>query len=439
MNRTESAEPEDEESPKQLSDESLEEEVDEKDLLPNKKREDEDEIKDFPMREVDFAIPLSDANVRFNPLTSFLGIAVLWGLAFWCMFAPDDALAALQNAKTQSSYYFTWFFIVSRPIFILFVLYVAYKYGHIKLGLPDSRPEFSNVTYFAMLFSAGVAVGLFFFGVSEPLFYQTDNYFANQSYRTQDEIDQNAINQTLYHWGLAAWGSYIVVAIAQGLGTYRFGLPMTFRSSFYPLLGEYTWGFWGDVIDSFTIVTTVAGICTSLGLGAFQIVAGLQRLGWMETDLDEKEETRALSIIVWIVTVIATCSVISGLNVGIKVNQNTHHPLATLPEIHLFFVPLSLQYLSLLGFCLGMLLLFLCLVLEKTNYIFNLGVQSVGYYFQWSIFQLNFHTDAFGQLDDGEGRAIDGQAAPVWFMDTWTVFYMVRTLDKCYFAFDCTG
>jgi choline-glycine betaine transporter len=109
------------------------------------------------------------------------------------MLSPDDALAALQNAKSQTTYFFTWFFIVSRPLFIFFVLYVAYKYGHIKLGLQDSTSEFSNVTYFAMVFSAGVFVGLFFFGVSEPLWFQSDTYIANQDYRTQDEINQNAI------------------------------------------------------------------------------------------------------------------------------------------------------------------------------------------------------------------------------------------------------
>jgi choline-glycine betaine transporter len=280
-----------------------------------------DDIKDYPMREFSFQFPLGHYNVSFNPLTSFLGIAVLWGISIWCMLSPDDALIALKNAKSQTTYFFTWFFIVSRPLFIFFVLYVAYKYGHIKLGLQDSTPEFSNVTYFAMLFSAGLSVGLFFFGVSEPLWYQTDTYIANQDYRTQDEIDQNAINQTLYQWGFAAWGGYIVVAIAQGLGTYRFGLPMTFRSSFYPLLGEYTWGFWGDIIDSFTIVTTVAGICTSLGLGAFQIAAGMQRLGWLDEDLTEEEETRAQVVIVWFITLIGTASVISGLNIGIKVRK----------------------------------------------------------------------------------------------------------------------
>ena len=283
-----------------------------------------DDIKHYPMREFSFPIPLGKHTVSFNPLTSFLGMAVLWGLSMWCMLSPDDALEGLQHAKSQTTYYFTWFYIASRPTFMFFVVYVAYKYGHIKLGLQDSIPEFSNITYFAMVFTAGVSVGLFFTGVAEPLWFQTNNYVANQEYRTQDEIDQNAINQTLYHWGFAAWGGYIVVALAQGLGTYRFGLPLTFRSSFYPLLGEYTWGFWGDMIDSFTIVTTVAGICTSLGIGALQMAEGMQRLGWLDDDLTEDEMTRAQSGIVWVITIVATASVISGLNIGVKVRNTLH-------------------------------------------------------------------------------------------------------------------
>jgi choline-glycine betaine transporter len=281
----------------------------------------DDDIKDYPIREFSFRFPLGNQDVSFNPVTSFLAMAVLWGMSIWCMLSPDDALAALQHVKSRTTYFFTWLFIGSRPLFVFFIFYVAYKYGHIKLGLRDSTPEYSNVTYFAMVFSAGVSVGLFFFGVSEPLWFQTDTYIANQDYRTQDEIDQNAINQSLHHWGFAAWGGYIVVALALGLGTYRFGLPMTFRSSFYPLLGEYTWGFWGDIIDSFTIVTTVAGICTSLGLGAFQIAAGMQRLGWLDADMTEDEEARAQSGIVWVITLVATASVLSGLNIGIKVRK----------------------------------------------------------------------------------------------------------------------
>jgi BCCT family betaine/carnitine transporter len=147
------------------------------------------------------------------------------------------------------------------------------------------------------------------------------------------------INQTLYHWGLSAWGSYLTVALAQALGTYRFGLPMTFRSSFYPLLGEHTWGWLGDVLDGFTIVTTVAGICTSLGLGAFQIVAGMKRLGWLDVDLTEEQETMTQSIIVWVITLIATGSVLAGLDVGIQVCV-----IMTAPSISCFVAIMILSW-----------------------------------------------------------------------------------------------
>jgi hypothetical protein len=149
-------------------------------------------FKTLPLRE--FRFKLGAEYVSFNPLTSFLGVAVLWGLSIWCMTNPVTALDSLDKAKTQVTRYFTWFFIFSRPVFVFFIIYVAYRYGNIKLGPKDAKPAYSDISYFAMLFSAGVAVGLFFFGVSEPLWYQTDNWFANAGYHTQDEIDQNAVS-----------------------------------------------------------------------------------------------------------------------------------------------------------------------------------------------------------------------------------------------------
>lgn len=145
---------------------------------------------------------------------------------------------------------------------------------------------------------------------------------------------------------------------------------------------------------------TVAGVCTSLGLGSMQIVTGADRLGWLEQEgLTEDELTNKQVMVIWVITAIATASVVSGLSLGIK-------------------------FLSQIGFGLGMILLFLCLVMEKTNYIFNLTVQTVGYYFQYCLLQVPFWTDAFGQLNSGEGRATDDLSAETWWMNSWTVFYM---------------
>ena len=172
---------------------------------------------------------------------------------------------------------------------------------------------------------------------------------------------------------------------------------MTMRSSFYPILGAYTWGWMGDLIDGFSIVMTVAGVCTSLGLGTIQIVTGLQRLGWVDADLEDPQGVYIA--VIWIITAGATLSVVSGIHMGIKT-------------------------LAIVAFSLGMLVLFLSFVMEKTYYLLNLTVQTTGVYLQWSIFQIPFWTDAFGSLQAGEGRAVDDKASATWWIGAWTVFYM---------------
>lgn len=361
--------------------------------------ESEEAETDPPMREFSFNMGSTMGTLRFNPVTSFIGMAILWGLSAWCMADPDGALETLLDARGGTALRFTWLYVGTRPLFTFFILYIAYKYGDVRFGAPDSKPEFSNMSYFAMLFSAGVAVGLFFYGVSEPLWHRESHWYANQEFRSQDEKDQMAMNYTLYHWGLSAWSGYVLVALAVGLAAYRFKMPMTLRSTMYPILGKYTWGWMGDCIDGFTIVVTVAGVCTSLGLGAMQIMAGMQRVGWLDLELTESERNNGLVAIIWVITIFATASVVSGLEVGIK-------------------------HLSNLAFYLGQTLLFWIFAMENSAYILNMFVQSSGYYLQNSVLLMAFWTDAFGQLREGEGRATDGEAAAVWFMDAWTIFYM---------------
>lgn len=181
---------------------------------------------DFPMRAMTIDLPFNGGQLYFNHATSLIGIGLLWGLAIWCILDPEGSRAELIRWRQQSSLYFTWFYIGTRPLFTFFILFIAFRYGDVRLGPKDSQPEFSNATYFAMLFAAGgkkgerlrvlcvlnaltnpivfpsflVAVGLFFFGVSEPLYHQTSHWYANAGYHTQDEIDMFAINQTVFHW-----------------------------------------------------------------------------------------------------------------------------------------------------------------------------------------------------------------------------------------------
>jgi hypothetical protein len=119
------------------------------------------------------------------------------------MVDPDGALETLTSWQADVTDKFTWFYIVANPVFTFFVLWLVICYGDIKLGKKDEEPEFDDSSYFMMLFSAGVGIGLFFFGVSEPLAHRTSNWFAETGYRAQDEIDQWALMLTMYHWGFA--------------------------------------------------------------------------------------------------------------------------------------------------------------------------------------------------------------------------------------------
>ena len=224
----------------------------------------EEEVARYPMREVTIKLPFFKDPLKFNWLVSVGGIGVLWGVAIFCMTSPD-ASTVLKEWYSITIQYFTWFYMLGNPVMTFFIFWVAYRYGHIKLGPQDGKPEFSDASYFAMLFSAGVGVGLFVFGVAEPLAHQTGNYYTETGYRSQNEIDQWALNITMYHWGFAAWSPYLVMAISAGLGSYVFGLPLTVRSSFYPMLGHYCWGWIGDLIDAWSIVMTIAGKKISVG------------------------------------------------------------------------------------------------------------------------------------------------------------------------------
>lgn len=351
-----------------------------------------------PMREVRFNMPLSNTQIILNPLTTLIGMIPLWGTTIWCMLQPDAALENLVEIRGNIAHDFTWFIVITKPLSFFFICWIAWKYGHIRFGGQDAKPEFGNLEYFTMLFASGVGVGIYYYGVSEPLWHQSSHWFSEAGYRSQDEIDQMALLITLYHWGVHGWSSYIVVAIATSLASYRFRLPMVFRSTFYPILFEYTWGWMGDVLDGVGIVVTIAGICTSLGLGAIQITAGVQKLGWLDEDLSESETVRAQIVVIWVITIITTASVLSGLNVGIK-------------------------YLSMAAFATGALLTLGVLMMDQTAYLMNLAVQTMGQYIQYAFLQLSFHTDAFGQLNSGEGRAVDGNAAATWWFDAWTIFY----------------
>jgi choline-glycine betaine transporter len=340
----------------------------------------------------------------FNPVVSVLAAIGLWAFVAWCAadsdpLDEDNALQMLSEGQTWVTTTWTWLYIASQDFWLLFLFPLVYYYGDVKLGADDEKPEYSDVSYFSMVFCAGVAIGLIFFGASEPLYHYTDasNRYNNNGYYNENEKMQAALNVTIYHWGLQAWVVYAIVAITMGFLCYRKGLPLTFRTCLAPLFGKAIWGWMGDLLDVFTILTIVAGLCTSLGMGATQIVGGMKRLEMMDETMNEDETASAASWVIGVITVCATLSVACGLNYGIKT-------------------------CSQIAFALGNFLLLTVFFLDEPWFILNLITQSIGYHFQ-NLIQLGFYTDAFAQLKNGQGKSTDGLGANGAWMDWWTIFY----------------
>ena len=365
--------------------------------------------------------------LKMNPIVSGIAAVIIWGFVIWCM-VDDDAGTELSSWKTWVADSWSWFYIVSQDIWVVALIYILFtKYKNLKLGKDDEKPEFSDMTWFAMMFSAGVAVGIFYYSVAEPMWHY--NGWGGARWLNEDDNTKgtHAMMVTWYHWGLHGWIPYTVVGAVLGLMSYRRGLPMTLRFCFYPLIGDRVYGWIGDLVDISSIVCTLFGVCTSLGLGVAQINAGLERLdkGTFKGEQSHPDgrvgiarNTDTQVAIIWIITALATVSVVSGLKYGIR-------------------------RISQVCFSLGMFLMLTVFFLGNTEYILNLIVQTFGYYL-WYLPRISFHTDAFeltGQVPVGctdtvhnilgaDGESIIGTYTEAGdhcggsgWMDSWTIFY----------------
>ncbi|WP_207540214.1 BCCT family transporter [Sabulicella rubraurantiaca] len=203
-----------------------------------------------------------------------------------------------------------WFYMLSVAIFLFFVLFLAIsRHGLVKLGPNHSEPDFSYGSWFAMLFSAGMGIGLVFFGVAEPVMHFTTPPVGEGG---TIEAARAAMRITFFHWGVHAWAIYAVVGLSLAYFGFRHGMPLTVRSAFFPLIGERIHGPIGQAIDVFAVLGTVFGVATSLGLGVLQVNAGLAHL----VGLPEGLTTQVVLIVV--ITGMATVSVFLGLDAGIR-------------------------------------------------------------------------------------------------------------------------
>ena len=245
-----------------------------------------------------------------NPLVFWGSSAIIALLLSFGVIAPEGAAALFGAVQGWISASLGWFYILAVAGFLFAVIYLAVsRYGAIKLGPDDAEPDYSYLSWIAMLFAAGMGIGLMFFAVAEPI-----QHFSGppDAEAMTLEAARQAQVITFFHWGVHAWGVYAVVGLSLAYFCFRYNLPLTIRSGLYPLIGSRINGRIGDVVDIFAIVSTIFGIATSLGLGVLQIDAGLGYL------LGAPQETWFQLILITAITVLATVSVVSGLDVGIR-------------------------------------------------------------------------------------------------------------------------
>jgi len=262
-------------------------------------------------------------DVHNSVFTISAGLIVLFLLTIM-LVEPATSKAALDGIKWNIIGSFDQLFMWSANIFVIFCLVlVVSPFGKIRLGGNEAKSDYSTMSWIAMLFAAGMGIGLMFWGVAEPVAYYTGWYETPLNVvANTPAAAELALGATMFHWGLHPWAMYGVVALSLAFFAFNKGLPLSMRSVFYPILGERTWGWAGHIIDILAVISTLFGLATSLGLGAQQAASGLQHVFGIESSL-----TVQITIIV-LVTLLAIVSVVRGIDGGVKVISNVNMLLA---------------------------------------------------------------------------------------------------------------
>jgi len=311
---------------------------------------------------------------KVNPWVFYpaAGLVLLFVLVSAVFRGPVETFFGwLQNFIVDG---FGWFYVLSVAAFLVFVIWLPFsRYAHVRLGKDEDEPEFSAFTWFAMLFSAGMGIGLVFYGVAEPILHFGNPPFAEAR---SPEAARNALNLTFFHWGLHAWAIYIIIGLSLAYFAYRHNLPLTIRSTLYPLLGERIHGAAGNLVDILAVFGTLFGLATSLGLGVMQINSGLDYLGLLSVS------TWNQIILILVISLAATASAVSGVGNGIR----------RLSELNMGVA--------------GLLLLFV-LAVGPTTFLLSSFIQGTGHYIG-NLVHMTFRTDAFLGLE---------------WQKAWTMFY----------------
>jgi glycine betaine transporter len=252
----------------------------------------------------------------------YVSLAVSVAFVLWGVFFTESLTATTNAVLDYVLENFAWLYLISTTLFLFFVAYLAFsRYGKVRLGRDDERPEFSRISWFAMLFAAGMGIGLVFWGVAEPI-----SHFDTPPYAMADagtpEAAELGMRYSFFHWGLHPWAVYGVVAMSIAYFSFRQGRGGVISSVFYPLLGERVNGPIGKAIDIFAILATLFGVAVSLGLGALQINGGLNFL------FEVPAEASVQILIIAVITALFLISAATGVQKGIRILSNLNMVLA---------------------------------------------------------------------------------------------------------------
>jgi len=313
-----------------------------------------------------------------HPHVTFLSTFVLVSFILLTLMFKEDASEFFKSAMEVITTTTGWFLILVTNVFVLAAFYFALgRFGKIRIGGLEAKPEFSTPAWFAMLLSAGMGIGLMFWSVGEPIFhYASPSPMFTGVQAQTPEAAQAAMGVTYFHWGMHPWAVYAIVGLGLAFFAYNRGLPLTMRSVFYPLLGNKIYGFWGNLIDVLSVLATLVGLATSLGLGVKQINAGLNSLFGVGIS------TTTQVTLIAVITAIAALSVMSGLDKGVK----------RLSQANMILAAVFVLFLLLVG---------------PTIFILSGFTQNLGYYL--TIFpELSLWTETFRESN---------------WQGSWTVFY----------------
>lgn len=301
-------------------------------------------------------------------------VALISAMIITTLLLGDRATQLFESIQSGITDTTGWLFVIAVNVFILFSLFIAFsRFGDIRLGGEEAKPEFSTMAWFAMLFSAGMGIGIMFWSVAEPIFHFQSPPMAEAG---TVEAAREAMNLTYLHWGFHAWAIYAVVGLSLAFFAFNRKLPLSFRSVFHPLIGDRIKGWMGDVIDVLAVLATLFGLATSLGLGVLQVSAGLNHVFELPDNI-----YMHVGIIIAI-TAVATASVVLGIDKGVRV----------LSEFNVRIAALFLLFMIVVG---------------PTIFIFDSLVQNMGSYVS-SLAVFSFWTESYTDSN---------------WQGSWTIFY----------------